>query len=370
MTNYKFTKAFLPLHLVGKTSSGSPAPDPTLPSTTPIEISRIMLPDDTNTSGNVHGGTILKMIEQAGHIVANRHCNLHRKEEEPPITTALVRLEKMDFHQPMLVGEVAQLQAAVTYTSPHSLEVMVDVWAENVITGERRHANTASLWYVGLKSDVKISDGMPLKVCVISVPRLTGLSKDEDEAGRRRYDAQKNSRRQAGGPSGSDHTSNPPVHIYCPPEEVEKHTVLASQTTLANIVLPSDCTVTGHMLGGALMKMMDNAAGICAARHCRGRTVTAGIGVINFHETIRNGEIVFVTARIVFTSAKSMEIEVSRYWMFEAGYSILYTSVSRNSNWWLCAFLCHPLPDTLLIIIINPCFVNRFKPEVKRKGVW
>lgn len=264
-----------------------------------------MLPDDTNPLGNVHGGTILKMIEHAGHIVANRHCNRDRREDEPPTTTALVRLEKMDFHQPMLVGEIAQLQAAVTYTSPNSLEVVVDVWAENVITGERRHTNTAFLWYVGLKYDPTTS--APLKDMVTAVPPLQGLTKEQAEAGRERYEMQKNSRKVA---NGSDHTSNPPTHVYHYPEEVEDHSVMASQTTLANIVLPSDCTVTGHMLGGALMKMMDNAAGICAARHSRGRTVTAGIDVINFHEAVVNGDIVFVTARMVFTSAKSMEIEV------------------------------------------------------------
>lgn len=271
-----------------------------------------MLPDDTNPSGNVHGGTILKMIEHAGHIVANRHCNLDRQEGDPPITTALVRLEKMDFHQPMLVGEVAQLQAAVTYTSPNSLETVVDVWAENVLTGERRHTNTAYLWYVGLKFDPTIrSRGAPLKNMVTSIPPLKGLSEEAAEAGKLRYEAQKKSRKVASGISGNDHTSNPPTHIYHYPEEVEEHSVRASQTTLANIVLPSDCTVTGHMLGGALMKMMDNAAGICAARHCRGQTVTACIDVINFHEAVMNGDLVFVTARMIFTSAKSMEIEVS-----------------------------------------------------------
>lgn len=157
------------------TAHPSGKPNPTLPSTTPVEISRIMLPDDTNNSGNVHGGTILKMIEHAGHIVANRHCNKGRPEKDPPITTALVRLEKMDFHQPMFVGEVAQLQAAVTYTSPNSLEVVVDVWAENVISGDRRHTNTAYLWYVGLRyNTAAMARSAPLRELVTTVPQLKG----------------------------------------------------------------------------------------------------------------------------------------------------------------------------------------------------
>ena len=100
-----------------------------------------MLPDDTNPQGNVHGGTILKLIEQAGAIVSVRHCNSTSGSGKAPLVMALARVEHMDFYQPMYVGEIAQLHAAVTYTSPHSVEVTVDVWAENVLTGSRRHTN-------------------------------------------------------------------------------------------------------------------------------------------------------------------------------------------------------------------------------------
>lgn len=270
-----------------------------------------MVPDDTNPAGNVHGGTILKLLEQAGHVVANRHCNRNKDDPDgPPVTTALVRLEKMDFHQPMHVGEVAQVQAAVTFTSSHSLEVTVDVWAENVLTGDRRHTNAATLWYVPLVSDGKMSYGQEsLEKLVMTVPPLEGLSEARLKEGQKRYDIQKESRL---GNKGEDMNGGVvPAHVYYYPKEVGIGTVLASQTTLANVVLPSDCTVTGHMTGGALMKMMDNAAGICATRHCHSRTVTACIDVINFHCAITNGEIVFVTARLVFASSKSLEVEVS-----------------------------------------------------------
>ena len=278
-----------------------------------MEISRIMVPDDTNPAGNVHGGTILKLLEQAGHVVANRHCNQNRGDSSnPPITTALVRLEKMDFLQPMHVGEVAQLQAAVTYTSKHSLEVTVDVWAENVLIGNRRHTNTATLWYVPLivqSSDMKYGRQEDLKDLITTAPPLQGLTEAQLEAGKKRYDTQRLSRDER---ELEETDGALPAHVFYYPKEVGEGTVLASQSTLANIVLPSDCTVTGHMTGGALMKMMDSSAGICATRHCRSRTVTACIDVINFHCAITNGEIVFVTARVIFTSSKSMEIEVSQ----------------------------------------------------------
>ena len=288
-----------------------------LPSTTPVEISRIMLPDDSNTSGNVHGGTILKMLEQAGHVVTSRYCNQGMDTNNLPITTVLVRLEKMDFHQPMHVGEVAQLQAAITYTSSHSLEVTVDVWAENVLRGQRRNTNTATLWYVAVTSDPKTvfqarvgGHCDQLRTLIASVPQLKGLSEAEKNAGKRRYEAQKASRMARSSESEVGTNNEVPAHIYHYPKEVGEAMVLTSQSTLANVVLPSDCTLTGHMMGGALMKMMDNAAGICACRHCHGHTVTACIDVINFHQTVTCGDIVFVTARMIFTSSKSMEIEV------------------------------------------------------------
>ena len=274
-----------------------------------MEVSRLMNVDDTNPSGNVHGGTVLKMIEQAGSIVAVRHCNKTPSEDGNHLMAVLARVNHMDFHQPMFVGEVAQLQAAVTYASPHSVEVTVDVWAENVMTGSHRHTNSATLWYVAVPADVQgLKAGNPLKA--MPVPQLEGLSEVDLAKGRKRYEAQKRDRK-----SKADRNGTPQMFGHyqaCVPHgAVEEHTVLASQTTLSNIVLPSDCTTTGHYMGGPLMKIMDNAAGICAARHCRSHVVTACLDAIDFHSPIMNAEVVFVTARIVFTSTRSIEIEVT-----------------------------------------------------------
>ena len=264
-----------------------------------------MLPDDTNPPGNVHGGTILKLIEQAGAIVSGRHCNsVSDATKTPgPLITVLARVEHMDFYQPVYVGEVAQLHAAVTYTSPHSVEVTVDVWAENILTGNQRHTNTAVLWYVAFPIS-----GKDLMAKVAPVPQLEGLTNEEASAGLKRYKAQKSSRDKAS--ISKSHQGLTHRNTYYPTSEIPEHTVRRSQTTLASLVLPSDCANGTHLMGGALMKMMDNAAGICAARHCRSRVVTASIIAIDFHSPVLNGEVVFCTARLVFCSAKSMEIEV------------------------------------------------------------
>ena len=275
-----------------------------LPRSAPVEFSRIMNLDDANPAGNVHGGVMLKLMEQTGEVVANRHCN--RSNQESPVMAVLVRVDHMDFHRPMFVGEVGQIQAAVTYTSPHSVEVTVDAWAENMLSGQRRHTNTATLWYITTPVCLEIESAP--KLGVVSVPPLTGLSTEQLEDGRLRYEAQKTERGQTRERDSFNfrYDSDSDRYVHVPKE----HTVLASQNTLSSIVLPSDCTVTGHLMGGALMKKMDEAAAICSATHCRGLTVTACIDAIDFHSSVTCGEVVFVTARLVFTSRKSMEIEV------------------------------------------------------------
>ena len=283
-------------------------PTPILPSNTAVETSRIMLPDDTNPSGNVHGGTILKLIEQAGSIVATRHCNTN-SDSQDKLIAVLVRVEQMDFHQPMYVGEVSQVQAAVTFTSEHSIEVMVDVWADNVLTGQRRHTNSATLWYVAMPANLR--DYQQVKPA--AVPQLTDLTAEEYHRGKERYKAQKLARQEADntrGRGGDRRKGFSKYQSFHSGQEHEQHTVAASRSTLANVVLPSDCYLSGHMMGGSLMKMMDNAAGICAVSHCRTPVVTVCLEAINFHSPVMNGEAVFVTAELVFTSAKSMEIEI------------------------------------------------------------
>lgn len=90
-----------------------------------VEISRVMLPDDANPGGNVHGGTILKMIEEASWIAATKHCNPPssasngetKSGHHSALVGALVRVEHMDFHKPMHIGEVAKVSVAPNSTN-------------------------------------------------------------------------------------------------------------------------------------------------------------------------------------------------------------------------------------------------------------
>ena len=155
-----------------------------------IEVCRLMAPDDANIAGNVHGGTTLKVIEEAGLILATRHCNKLNKNNagNRPAYGTLARVERTDFLQPLYIGEVAEVHVHLGYTSKHSVEVMAFLWAENLITGSRRLTNRASMWYVPV-----ITGSGEMRV-IPEVPAIEYASQEEEERGRERYLRQKRAR--------------------------------------------------------------------------------------------------------------------------------------------------------------------------------
>jgi acyl-CoA hydrolase len=105
------------------------------------EMVQIVLPNDTNVLGNLLGGTLMHWIDLVGAIVANRHC---RK----PIVTA--SMEGLDFHAPIRLGYIVILKARIHYAGKSSMEVGVEVYSENGLTGERFHTSSAILTYVAV----------------------------------------------------------------------------------------------------------------------------------------------------------------------------------------------------------------------------
>ncbi|XP_056102737.1 cytosolic acyl coenzyme A thioester hydrolase isoform X2 [Rhinichthys klamathensis goyatoka] len=256
----------------------------------PNSTSRIMRPDDANIVGNVHGGTILKMIEEAGCIIGTRHCNTQNGDH---CLAALARVERTDFLYPMFIGEVAHVSAEITYTSKHSVEVQINVLSENIVTGAKKVTNKATLWYVPLS--LQNVDK------IIEVPPIEYSSSEQEEAGKKRYEAQKLERLETKERNGE---------IIMSVSLPEPYTVAFSQSSLIHLVGPSDCTLHGFVHGGVTMKLMDEVAGIVAARHCKTNIVTASVDAINFHRKIKKGCVITVSGRMTFTSNKSMEIEV------------------------------------------------------------
>jgi len=264
---------------------------------------RLMQLNDANNAGNVHGGNILRLIEEAGFIVATKHCNKYDKENRS--FCVMARVERTDFLQPMYVGELAHLSAKITYCSQHSLEVKVFVEAENIFSGNKRLTNKATLWYVSMSSKNGVTG-------ISSVPPLPTLTSDENQKGRERYEKQKEDRESAvlkTSPDMYDEWSfslNTPISAEAP----GLHTVARAQSSLIHYVGVQDCGLHGFATGGGTMKLMDETAGICAARHCHTNVVTASMDATNFHQKIPKGGILHLKARPIFTSYKSIVIQV------------------------------------------------------------
>ncbi len=111
-----------------------------------VEMAQAMFPVDANPAGNVFGGTIMKLIDTAAGIAAHRHCRTN-------VVTA--SMDRLDFHQPIFVGELVLLRASINYVGKTSMEVGVRVEAENLMTGEVRHTNSAYLTIVSLDENRK-----------------------------------------------------------------------------------------------------------------------------------------------------------------------------------------------------------------------
>lgn len=115
-----------------------------------VTLSQMMMPEMANTHGNVHGGWIMKLVDEAGALACIRHAQ-HR--------VVTVSIDQMIFKHPIHIGDLVILEAELSYVGKTSMEVEVNVFSENPILGKRWHTNTAYLVYVALGAD-----GKPIKV--------------------------------------------------------------------------------------------------------------------------------------------------------------------------------------------------------------
>jgi len=129
-----------------------------------VEIAQIMYPEHANPAGNVHGGHILKLVDQAAAIAGARHTHSN-------VVTASV--DRMDFISPVYIGNLVFAKASINYTGRTSMEIGVRVEAECLRTGIHTHVGSAYLTFVALDDDDK----------PVEIPQIIPESEDE----KRRY---------------------------------------------------------------------------------------------------------------------------------------------------------------------------------------
>jgi uncharacterized protein (TIGR00369 family) len=125
-----------------------------------VVLAQLMQPMHANNHGNVHGGEIMRLMDEAGALACMRHAG-HR--------VVTVAVDRMTFRQPIHLGDLVTFTAEVSYVGRTSLEAEVLVSAENPVTGECIYTNTGYLVYVALSEH-----GQP-----VAVPPLIPENEDQ-----------------------------------------------------------------------------------------------------------------------------------------------------------------------------------------------
>lgn len=119
-----------------------------------VQMVQMVLPTDTNRLGNLLGGQLMQWIDIAAAIAASRHTNR---------VCVTASVDELNFHHPIVQGDVVILQASVNRVFRTSLEIGVRVTKENLLTGERTFTNTAYLTFVAIDDNGKPIASPPIK---------------------------------------------------------------------------------------------------------------------------------------------------------------------------------------------------------------
>ena len=131
-----------------------------------LTMTVLMTPDMANFAGNVHGGTILKFLDQVAYACASRYAGRY---------VVTLSVDQVMFRQPIHVGELVTFKASINHTGTSSMEVGIKVLAENIRSQQVRHANSCFFTMVAVDDERK----------PVQVPPLTPSNAAEE----RRYAA-------------------------------------------------------------------------------------------------------------------------------------------------------------------------------------
>jgi acyl-CoA hydrolase len=152
-------------------ANGGRRDEPRAVSETQHETAQLMMPQHANVLGHVFGGVVLSMMDTTAAVSAIRHARL---------ACVTVSVDRVDFREPIHVGDLVIMKSSVNYVGRTSMEIGVRVETENLVTGVRRHTNSCYLTFVAVDRN-----GRP-----VPVPALRPETGEE----MRRYEAAKQRR--------------------------------------------------------------------------------------------------------------------------------------------------------------------------------
>jgi len=120
-----------------------------------IVMAHVMMPQDANPFGIVHGGVVMKHIDDAAGVVAVRHSGGN---------AVTASIDKLDFHNPVFVGNLIAVKASLNMVGKTSMEIGVWVETEDLVSGQIRHNASAYLTFVAMDKDFQPRPVPPLKL--------------------------------------------------------------------------------------------------------------------------------------------------------------------------------------------------------------
>jgi acyl-CoA hydrolase len=244
------------------------------------ELVHLVLPEHANIQGNLFGGRMMYWITAAGTLPALR---LARR------AVVLGSMEDLDFLAPVRVGDMVFLRSQIEHVGRSSMEVGVEVEAENPRTGERRRATSAHLSMVAVDDEGRpqpvgatITPSGPEELVLAAAAIVRKEARDARLAGRREPAAEMPASKQS----------------------------LRHAIEVSRIVFPEDAVAGNKMFAGTLLLAVDEVASILAVRYARGYVVTASIDALDFHAPILVGNIVTYLAAINHVGRTSIEVGV------------------------------------------------------------
>jgi acyl-CoA hydrolase len=248
---------------------------------TVTEMVQWVFPEHAGAPGQIHGGRMMQWIATVGNMAAARVARGH---------CLLGAMDDIDFLHPVKVGEIAVLRAQVEAIGRCSIEVGVQVFAENVASGRRTQTLNSHLVFVKVDEHLK-----PMPVPTTLAPRGHGEETLFAAAQERRQHRLERLARRA----------SAAMEVQEEGEEDLRWTFESSRA-----VLPEDTIFGNTMFPGKLLMDIDEAGGILSMRYNRGHVMTACLDALDFYAPISTHEVVTFKAALNHVGHSSLEIGV------------------------------------------------------------
>jgi acyl-CoA hydrolase len=244
------------------------------------ELVHLVLPEHANTHGNLFGGRMMYWIVGAATLPAMRIAR-------GPIV--LGSMDNLDFLAPVHVGDLVVMRSQIEHVGRASMEVAVEVDAENPKSGERRPATSARLTMVAVDSH---SQPRPVGVEITPADASERAAFEDAQTRKATRDRRLESFEVQRGPGLID-ADSPRWSIDVP-----------------RLVFPEDAISGTTMFAGTLLLAIDECASIVAVRYTQGLVVTAALDGLDFYAPIHVGNIVTYQAALNHVGRTSLEVGV------------------------------------------------------------